>query len=171
MQTDTKLLRRNDNGMFSLGRSAAEFSLCDWCGAENCTLRTTVESVSPDAIAPVTQCRIFIPVLSFSDVAGLDRSFWNTFRSGTAWSKRLQRGMKVGVYDLRQKILLKHATVEEVVTGKLSDLCNVHASLNHLALANNWTIEAAAQLQRLMRQFYGTAAASDSIATVIYLRA
>lgn len=178
IKTDTKRLRRDAEGFFSVAPQAvvsATETLCDYCGTDACQIRTALTAALRGAAhAPVLRCGEFVPVIGFSVVQGLGRDRWNTIRIGHAWAARLKPGAQVAVMDLKRSALLRRMTVEAVYTGTVSEMCRDHGENNHAALENGWRGETArTQIARVLRNAYGSrfTTATDGKAAAIYLKA
>jgi hypothetical protein len=102
-------------------------------------------------------------------LAGFQDEF-NTFRLGLTWSKKLQKGDLVLLFDTKEKAIFGRAKVLGIETGKLIELAQGHAHMNHNQLGKA-PMEAAYCLVERVRKRYGPhIARDDKKCTVIYLR-
>lgn len=111
-----------------------------------------------------------ISLISFvSPVTGVDAEF-NTFRLGEAYAKRLNPNDVVALINEKTKHLFGFAQVTKLVTGRLDELCAIHAYMNHTQLGEPAT-EAPAQVYKTLQRIYGPHIVKpDKKATVIYMR-
>jgi hypothetical protein len=102
-------------------------------------------------------------------VVGISDRF-NTFRLGLFYHKRLIVGETVYLLDEKEKQIIGSATVERIELGKLSEMCQLHASTNHSEIENN--PEAAPDnLMKTLCKLYGPQIATpDKKTTVIFLK-
>ena len=102
-------------------------------------------------------------------IIGLENRF-NTFRLGTALSKRLCPGEEVILLNEREKIAFGKAIIEKVDVGRLDEMCALHAKNNHLELGQS-SEESAARLYAVLQKIYGPHIVTPTKkATVIYCR-
>ena len=93
--------------------------------------------------------------------------FFNTFRKGGAWVKRVKTGEVVALGDLGTGQIIGQAEVLRVNTGALADLIPAHAEYNHMCLLED---APEASLQKVLDRSYGKNwAAPGAEFTVIYL--
>lgn len=138
INTDTRLLRRTDNGFIS----GAGKIPCDHCG---------LIQYCPEK--PRIVCQEFMPALPFSDSAGMEKIF-NTVRLGKAWCDRLRIGEKVALYHTIEKRMFGIATVLGTVSGPIQQVLRTHAHANHLMLDKD-PADAAVQLYAWQLRNYG----------------
>lgn len=148
-----RFLKLRDDGYYMRN------GLCGACGNHaDCSIKSSKTQV----------CTDYQPVIHFKSLAGTDSDF-NTFRLGSAWSRRLSPGQKIGLLD---RAGLKQSEAEVISThcGPRQDMIDQHAHLNHLMLAKQ-PENPAAELARILRNLYGAnfLAKAEAI-TVIYLR-
>lgn len=100
----------------------------------------------------------FVPPL-----VGLEGDF-NTFRIGGKWYKTLEVGDKVALMDEKNKKIVSFAKVTKLDKGKLNEMLEKHAYLNHTGLG-------AIDLGKFILKIYGPHIVNDTkLTTVIYLR-
>lgn len=111
-----------------------------------------------------------VPVVGFiPPVEGVDAEF-NTFRLGSAFSKRLKEGDEVFLMDEKSKTVFGRAAVTRVETGVLGELCLIHAKENHRE-RNSDPDGAAERLFKYLQKVYGSHIATlTKKSTVIYMR-
>lgn len=107
-------------------------------------------------------------VIDFSPPAvGFD-GFFNTFRLGVAWAKRVSVGERVLLMDNKQHLAFGLAEVISIKTGPLGEMAATHAVFNHNYLGSE---DAAASLIAGTIKRYGPHRTNvDKKYTVIYLR-
>lgn len=101
---------------------------------------------------------------------GLEGRF-NTIRLGASWATKVVPGDEVELVDSRSLKVLGRAIVESVSTGPLDEVANAHAHMAH-----NWKAHPAEERPALLkaslsRRYPPGRVRSDSICSVIYLRA
>lgn len=107
-------------------------------------------------------------VIDFSPPMEGFESFFNTFRLGTAWSKRVQVGERVLLMDNKLHTVFGAAEVAAIHVGKLGEMAAQHAALNHNQLGKE---DAAGRLIEGTIRRYGPHRTNvDKKYTVIYLR-
>lgn len=173
---DTKRIKRIEDG-FTVETMASfngQPTICDHCARQKCKIRNYVERTEA-AQLKVTTCKIFIPALGFSILKGLNLPNWNTIRVGGAWADRLRPFQSVAIIDTKNKMIVRHCTVEETFVGTLGQLVEEHAINNHAIQAEieEGKIEAkdaATRMMRILKNANGTnIAAADRKASVVYL--
>jgi len=167
---ETRRIKRSGS-MFTVSRigdlNKTERGLCDYCGRFPCSLRGVMDK---GTISTVHACEIFIPVLSFSVLDGLDQPIWNTIRIGAAWPKRMGEGQTVAIADTVNKRIVKRMSVKGMSTAPLAEICERHAKYNH-AILHRQPEDPVTEMMRIMRNAYGSNfAAAGRNATAIYLR-
>lgn len=109
-----------------------------------------------------------VHVIDFSPPATGFETFFNTFRLGIAWARRLQPGERVLLMDNKQHIVFGAAEVISVKIGPLGEMAAVHAAYNHNQLGKP---DAAANLIAASIKRYGPHKVNvDKKYSVIYLR-
>lgn len=109
-----------------------------------------------------------VRVIDFSPPATGFDTFFNTFRLGIAWAKRVSPGERVLLMDNKQHIVFGLAEVVAVKVGRLGEMAAIHAGFNHNQLGN---INAAADLIAGTIKRYGPHRTNvEKKYTVIYLR-
>jgi hypothetical protein len=112
-------------------------------------------------------------VIEFAPPAeGLDGVLpFNTFRLGRVWASRLRTGDNVFLMDKPHMKVFGLAVVGRLFTGKLRELAEVHAHLNHNQIADPDAEGAAERLIANMMKRYGPHICHDNkLTTCIYLR-
>lgn len=102
-------------------------------------------------------------------VEGVDKEF-NTFRLGGTFAKRLKEGDEVFLMDEKNKIVFGRAQVLRVESGKLGELCLLHAAKNHRELLNDETTAPERLFQYLQRVYGPHIATATKKSCVIYMR-
>lgn len=139
IDTDTRQLKRSPDGHY---RSGGGRFPCDHCGlTQECPLK------------PVDLCKLFMPVLPFTDETGLDR-LSNTLRIGKAWTERLTMGQTIALYHPKKKVIFGHARLVGMSRGPIRSMLKAHAHANHLMLQADPKI-AADYMFAWMKQNYG----------------
>jgi len=106
----------------------------------------------------------FIPPIS-----GVESEF-NTFRLGSAYTKRLKEGDQVFLMNEKEKAVFGRAVVVSIENAPLNELCVMHGSKNHTQIGQE-AITAPERLFHLLTRIYGPHIAKpDKKATAIYLR-
>jgi hypothetical protein len=158
INTDTRQLRRTDNGHYVSGAGKVP---CDHCGF---TLDCPIKMAAPIVHA----CKMFLPAIPFTDETGL-RKVANTVRVGVAWTKRLQIGQTVALYNSAKKVIFGYARVVGMESGPIRQMLHDHAHANHLML-DTPPETAADRLHAWQRQQYGPRIIHDETKiTAIYL--
>lgn len=156
IDTDTRQLKRLGSGAYSTG---AGKHICDHCGINDTC------QVTPSA----NTCQLFLPALPFQDETGLDRPS-NTVRVGVAWTKRLQVGQTIALYNARTKKVFGHAKVTQLEAGGIVEMLRAHARNNHLMLDTD-PKRAPAELYKWQKQNYGPRIIHEETKiTAIYLQ-
>jgi hypothetical protein len=112
-------------------------------------------------------------VIEFAPPAeGLDGvSVFNTFRLGRVWHERLKEGDEVFLMWAKKMQVFGRAKVGPVHKGKLRELANLYAHLNHNQSANPDTAGAADRLIANMMKRYGPHICHENkLCTVIFLQ-
>lgn len=113
---------------------------------------------------------MLIHILEFSPPMTGFETFFNTFRLGIAWSKRLAPGMKVLLVDKKNHTAFGIAEVINIKTGKLGELAPIHAYMNHNQLHTS-RAEAPRRLIEGSIKRYGPHKCNENkLFTVIYLK-
>lgn len=145
--------------------------LCDQCGNLDCSIRLIVQRIKVNrfnARVSITRCESFVPILKFSDTAGLSGEF-NTFRLGGAWAKRVSVG-DVVLLQNGQGEAIDYATVCDTHIGSFSDMAHEYGVDNHLAI-NAEISGTPFDLAQVMTKLYGAHRFSlNSTVSVIELR-
>lgn len=112
-----------------------------------------------------------VPVIGFvPPIEGVDAEF-NTFRLGGTLAKKLTVDQEIFLMDEKAKEVIGRATVRRVETGKLGELCLLHASANHRELNHPEPNDAPKRLFEYLQKLYGPHIAKhDKKACVVYLR-
>lgn len=109
-----------------------------------------------------------IHVIEFAPPMSGFKTFFNTFRLGVAWAKRVHPGERVLLLDTKTHIVFGVAEVISVKVGSLGEMAAIHAAFNHNQLGNP---EAAKDLIAGTIRRYGPHRVTvDKKYTVIYLR-
>ncbi len=165
---DQQLVRRDGNSWKRQGG----LSLCEVCGLqEACSLPSAMRVMGSTKRANIVVqgCGEYVPVLGFQDRTGL-YGFFNTFRRGMGWARRVTEGGQVGLYDMTADVLLGYAVVSSVHIAPLGTLLTAHASANHL-MRHLPEREAPELLHKILVRLYGkTYAALDQEFSVVYLK-
>lgn len=107
-------------------------------------------------------------VIDFSPPMEGFESFFNTFRLGTAWSKRVQVGERVLLMDNKLHTVFGIAEVVSIKVGPLGAMAAMHAAFNHNQLGK---ADPARRLIEGTIKRYGPHRTNvDKKYTVIYLR-
>lgn len=171
--TETRLIKRVGDAFTVETRKGLDDKrqLCDYCAREHCGIRRIAQTHAHRAELAIRSCKEFVPVLSFSVLEGLDRPSWNTIRVGAAWADRLERGMRVGIADLKNRRITRFMRVTGIDTGKLQDIAAMHGAQNHAILARNVAPQKVqSEMLRILKNAYGTNVADpERAATAIYL--
>jgi hypothetical protein len=147
-------------------------SLCSVCGIANgCVPRKALALLrTKGVITHVDRCHPYVPVISFKDETGLSEPTWNTFRRGTAWSRRAPVGTPIRCWVTDAETLFTSGHVIESVTGQLGVLLERHAAMNHALIAGNYA-DASQRLGKTLIRLYGKNYASpESVYSVIYVQ-
>lgn len=97
-------------------------------------------------------------------------SEFNTFRLGSFYEKNLTVGDIVFLTDEKNKTVFGAASVTQIDSGKLAEMCVLHAYRNHTQLGQEGT-NAPEQLYKVLQKIYGPHIATpEKKATVIYLK-
>lgn len=133
--------------------------LCDACGnCQSCSIKGEKVQV----------CTDYQPVIPFKKLDGMNDEF-NTFRLGSAWSRRVKPGQSIGLLN-REGLKVGEAIVKAVHCGDKDEMLKEHAQHNHLMIAEPHE-KPASELKRRIRNMYGPnyLANADSF-SVIYLK-
>jgi hypothetical protein len=107
-------------------------------------------------------------VIDFSPPMSGFESFFNTFRLGIAWAKRVQVGELVLLMDNKAHTIFGCAEVISVKVGKLGEMAALHAAFNHNQLgAEN---PAAKLIEGTIKRYGPHRVNVDKKYTVIYMR-
>lgn len=156
LDTDTRQLRRDQAGFYSVGAGKL---LCDMCGWL---------TVCGGKLLRAGKCDEFMPVLTFQDEVGLHKVS-NTMRVGRAWTQRLVPPQDVALYNVRAKVIFGHAQVLSTDDGNIVSMLKAHAHANHTML-DTPNHEAPTKLGAWMRQNYGPRIIHEGTTlTAIYL--
>lgn len=138
---DQRWIRRHGNGFRS---ASGKHAICGACGdAPRCAL-PRVQSA----------CDVFLPVVSFTDGAGLYVGTFNTFRRGPGWHRRLAVGARVRLFVTSVEEFVGEARVAETHLGPLGPLLGRHAAMNHLLIEANHA-DADVRLLKILIRLYG----------------
>ena len=117
------------------------------------------------------QCADFTPRLNFkAPLMGFDFPRFNTFRCGTAWVKRLQKGSLVAIFNTKTYTVVGHAYVTEVHFGNKQRMAELHGLFNHSMLALEIVDNIAETMLKRLKNSSGSMIynSSDDV-SVIYL--
>ena len=103
-------------------------------------------------------------------IVGLENEF-NTIRLGQTLAKRLKAGELVLLMCEKDKIAFGRATVVDIVTGELKQLCLLHGRFNHTELGRDDPEHSPDRLFAFIQKIYGPHIATEhKKSCVIYLR-
>lgn len=156
-----RFVQMNDHSYY---RTKAE-TLCRYCGSiEGCPISSFKTRL------PTTQCEIFMPILGFSKMGGLDQDSFNTLRLGKAWEKRVTVGSVVALCDLKTDCIIGRAKVTAIYVGSKEEIANEHGINNHLMLGLDKEKQTGAAILKVLRNAYGKIIyEGNSELTAIYL--
>lgn len=143
--------------------------LCEKCAINKKCSTLKALNRRKNIIAPVKQCKTFVPYIVFSVLDGLDEPMFNTMRPYTAWARRLRLGDTVMLYDSLNDQVIGERTVNQIEQGDKQVMLNDHAGNNHYCLYKEFE-NPAEELEKLLirsmgKNFYN---ASNEM-SVIYL--
>lgn len=97
-------------------------------------------------------------------------SEFNTFRLGSFYEKNLKVGDIVFLTDEKNKTVFGAASVMQIDSGKLAEMCVIHAYRNHTQIDAE-PANAPEHLYKVLQKIYGPHIAKpDKKTTVIYLK-
>lgn len=103
-------------------------------------------------------------------ITGIGGDF-NTFRLGTFYFKRLIVGDRVALVDSKERLIVGFAVVTYLEMGKLADMLQLYAYMNHTQIANVGEVSRERALMAVMQRLYGPHVATPTKnTTVIGLR-
>lgn len=151
--TDTRFLKRDEQGFYYVGGSKSPCNLC------------AIADACP--IEGVMKCSRMVPAFGFVSDVGLD-DVSNTIRIGTAWAYRLQIGQYVALHSPKEGVF-GYARVIHVATGNIDQMLKDHAHANH-TMFDTPVEEAPQQLGRWLSQNYGPRIVNETTTlTAIYI--
>ena len=167
---DMRRVKRRGDIFTTKGVNDFTRDLCGFCGSlPTCKISASLRRLNKmhPCEAEIQTCTAFLPIIPFRPpLLGLS-GFFNTFRKGGAWVKRVEPGRIVAMGDLGTGQIIGEAEVLRVVKGPLADLMPEHATYNHMCLRED---APEASLQKVLDRSYGKNwAAPDAEFTVIYL--
>ena len=150
-------------------RFASKHVLCDYCG-QIATCRLKHKKAINWEKKSLKDCTEFQPVLTFRPpLKGFD-GYFNTFRLGPAWSKRLVGGVIVALFDTKNGHVFAKAKVIETFIGDKCDMALKHGKNNHLMVDHQCEDSVQDKMLKILRNAFGKLIyESHSQATVIYL--
>lgn len=156
LDTDTRTLRRDKEGFYTVGADKTLCNLCGWL------------SMCQGRLLQHNKCWSFMPALSFQDEVGLLKVS-NTMRVGRAWTQRLTPPQTVALYNVKAKVIFGYADVLSMDDGNIVTMLKAHAHANHTML-DTPNEEAPTKLGAWMKQNYGPRIINEGTAlTAIYL--
>lgn len=118
----------------------------------------------------VRTCTIYQPLLTFRPPLGQYGKEFNTFRLGSAWYNRVSKGTTVALFNTESEEIFAKAEVTALYHGDLEEMCEEHASRNHLFIGDKKG-NVAERMEKAIRQAYGHIIRSNHVpCSVIYLR-
>ena len=167
---DNRNIKR-DGDFFSIATKPEQerlnIELCDKCAIQPRCRYARYLNNAP-IIAPVKQCKAFVPILSFSVLEGLDLPDFNTFRPHSAWAKRLQLGDIVCLYHTQESRTISMREVKAIYQGEMSEMLAQHAKHNHAIQARASTDPVAELREILIRSMGKNFFNAAETASVIY---
>lgn len=170
MDTNIRVVKSSESGGFTTLTKAQKNSkvLCSYCAYLDCKIKNQLAKINNNIKLSLIDCKLYQFPLVFRDASGTE-DYFNTFRVGRAWSKRLTDGLLVGLVD-KEGSLFGRAKVEDVLLLPKSQALQEHAYKNHLML-NCLEKEAPEKLCKILRNSYGNLVYSRSEElSVIYLK-
>lgn len=165
---DQRFVRRDED---TFRTTSTAHPLCESCGDEpRCVIRNGMrfQSQAYGVEASVLGCGVYVPVLTFKDDTGIDRTF-NTFRRGAGWYRRVAIGTKVRMFSNAIEDFVADGVVVERYLGPLGTLLGNHASMNHL-MRDGMYEDADIRLHKILVGLYGKGyAALDEEYSVVYV--
>lgn len=155
----TNSLRRNPDSSYTLRLSSDKDALCKACALYNdCPTRQSKQ---------IESCFDFMPVFAFTDGTNLDKAVFNTIRIGEAWSKRLEIGQTIAIYDKKADTLMMAKVVDIDWSIDKEIMLERHAAINHLGMNLS---NPPSELSKILQNNYGKGFYSKSKGlTAIYL--
>lgn len=169
METNVRVVKKTKTGGYTTLTKAQSGikELCEFCSFESCKIRKQLKRVGGRISITLTECMDYQFPLVFRDISGTDGLF-NTFRLGSAWSKRLVTGNKVGLVDGDLKVF-GTASVTSVMLLDRKEALSRHSYRNHLMLDKN-RFKASELLSKVLRNNYGKLVYNNcEVISVIYL--
>jgi hypothetical protein len=154
-------VKRLTDGHFSIAntgeRERAEVQLCDKCGVQStCKIKKSLKR-QKQIIAPIKMCKVFVPVISFNALDGLDTEnsrMFNTIRNGSAWARRLRMGDNVILWDSKNDKQVGKAIVQWTVCGPKPEMLKAHARLNHMSIGKHLD-DYPAYIENILKKAFG----------------
>lgn len=152
--------------------------LCNYCGFKlptaghkGCKRFKELASHSGKGLGVIVRtCNIYQPILTFRPPLGAYEKEFNTFRLGSAWYNRVSKGTIVALYNVQSGEIFAKAEVTRMFHGALEEMCEEHASRNHLFIGDKKG-NVAERMEKGIRQAYGHIVKDSSVpCSVLYMR-